>query len=89
MALMSVMAMCDSEKDTEARYFGKSVNEPLNADFWVSEPRAGWICNVYVMQIKDGRVVKDMFVATEETQEAQISVEAVEEVEAVIYSGEI
>jgi len=99
MALVSVDFACESRIDTEPRYFGKSVNEPLNADFWVSEPRkvvgvfrgsfghsqtwgmpagsqltfefntsapssAGWICNVYVMQIKDGRVVKDMFVAT-------------------------
>jgi hypothetical protein len=39
MALVSVMAMCDSPTDTEARYFGISVDEPLAKDFWVSQPQ--------------------------------------------------
>jgi hypothetical protein len=38
MALVSVMIVCESRVDAEARYFGRSVNEPLKPDFWVSQP---------------------------------------------------
>jgi len=39
MALVSVMIMCESRVDTEPRHFGRSVDEPLKPDFWVSQPQ--------------------------------------------------
>jgi len=32
------MLMASSKIDTEARYFGKAVNEVLKSDFWVTQP---------------------------------------------------
>ena len=53
MALVSVMAICDSPTDTEPRYFGISCDEPLAKDFWVSQPHT--VVGLYRQSVSFGR----------------------------------